>query len=408
MTDVDITIIGGGILGNAVAAEFSKRYNGNMILLDKNTILPGENQTSRNSCVNHAGIYYDKQVSPLKARLCVEGNKLAYEFCKENNIPYNNSGKIVAAVSPQQEKRLQMIYQRALENQVPGVEWIKDQDRIKEMEPNVEAYSALWVPSSGIIDPAEMVSKLKSQASSEGIEYLIGTSVKDIQTIDECFTVSVNQVGVGDYGFTTKYLVNAAGLYSDEIAKMVNIDLPYSIFPVRGEAARFTIKEGTRVSRNVYPAPIFYTKPDGTKHLTVGVHPTPTLAVDSQTGRCYKKNGVWALGETVTIGPYNRPLHPSGRRWQKEEHQTSEEEKEDICRILHEKAQTLLPELKLEDVLYHQNGIQAVSNSKDFVIEKDKLFPNMLHLVGICSPGLTAALAIAKYLSNEVVNYWEI
>ena len=214
MTDVDITIIGGGILGNAVAAEFSKRYNGNMILLDKNTIHPGENQTSRNSCVNHAGIYYDKQVSPLKARLCVEGNKLAYEFCKENNIPYNNSGKIVAAVSPQQEKRLQMIYQRALENQVPGVEWIKDQDRIKEMEPNVEAYSALWVPSSGIIDPAEMVSKLKSQASSEGIEYLIGTSVKDIQTIDECFTVSVNQVGVGDYGFTTKYLVNAAGLSS--------------------------------------------------------------------------------------------------------------------------------------------------------------------------------------------------
>ena len=150
--DIFATIIGGGVVGCAIALEISREYNKNIVLIEKNRQIKGENQSSRNSGVIHAGIYYDNNREPLKARLCVKGNDLLYKFCTKYNIPHKKTGKLVVAVNSLEEEYLEDLYRVALENNVPGIKII-DSKEVKKFEPNVRAISALYVPTSGIIEP---------------------------------------------------------------------------------------------------------------------------------------------------------------------------------------------------------------------------------------------------------------
>ncbi|MBS3168776.1 FAD-dependent oxidoreductase [Candidatus Woesearchaeota archaeon] len=397
MPDCYITIIGGGIIGNAVAYELSQIVGNQVIcVLDKNPNFPGENQTARSSEVVHAGIYYDKAHSPLKARLCVEGNKLIYEFCRRYGLPIRQTGKIIVATNQEEDRSLDELLYRARENEVPGVEKI-GVDRIRELEPNVKSYSALWVPTSGILDSTSLVCKLRD-LSNLGDLYLLGTELKNIVVENGEFLIKANTKGVGENEFTTKYVINAAGLYSDEIARMVNPNFPLRIFPVRGEAVKFyQTREDIRVSRNVYPSPIFYDKPDGTRHLTVGVHLTPRFAM-GRDGNFLFENGDFVLGKEITVGPLNR---------KKGDEIGKEDFGSDLAPIsvFLENIKEYFPGVSIDDLQLHQTGIQAVlANSQDFHIARDELHPNMINLVGICSPGLTSSLAIAKRVREIIKN----
>jgi len=384
MTDAKITIIGGGIVGWAIAYEL--RDDDQVFLLEKNRYFPSDNQSSRSSGVIHAGIYYDPKNSPLKAELCVKGNQLLYEFCQRYDLPARKTGKLVVAVDEREDQALDELLIRAGENQVQGVKKISSRG-IRDYEENVYGYSALWVPSSGIVEPIAVVKKLKHLSQLEG-RLLLGTEVKEIRAGKDEFVVKAIILGQDEYEFSTKYLVNAAGLDSAEIALMTNPQFPWRIFPVRGEAAKFyQSNDRLKVSRNVYPAPKYYTKPDGTQHLTVGVHLTPTFTLDDR-GDYKKEKGEFSLGKEVNVGPLNRK-----KGINKEDFSSDLADPEDF----RQQIKKYFPHIEEQDLLLHQTGIQAVlANGPDFHIAKDERYQQMINLVGICSPGLTASLAIAQ------------
>ena len=389
MTDRYATIVGGGIIGNAVAYELSQIIDSKTIcLLEKNTSFPGENQTARNSGVIHAGVYYNQNHSSLKAHLCITGNRLLYQFCKDHNLPSKQTGKLIVATNAEEDKSLDNLLFRSRENLVPDVKKING-EQARNLEPNVKAHSALWVPTSGIVDPSSVVRKLRDLADLKEY-FLLGTEVIKITPQTEEFIVKAKAIGSGEYDFSTKYIINAAGLYSDEIARMVNPDFPLKIFPVRGETAKFyQSRSNLKIFRNIYPAPTSYQKPDGSKHLTVGVHLTPTFSIMGGEEFAMDNHSV-PLGKEVTVGPLNRKRGEDIRK---------DDFGSDLAlpSAFLNRIKSYFPEIVLNDLQLHQTGIQAVlANSQDFHIAPDEIHSKMINLVGICSPGLTSALAIAK------------
>ena len=252
-----ITIIGGGVIGCAIAYEISKKSGSEIYVLERNLRINAENQSSRNSGVIHAGIYYPKSKLPLKARLCVEGNKLLYDFCQEHNVPHKRTGKLVVATNSLEEEYIDDILKTALDNGILDARKLTGEEAM-HMEPNVKSISAAYLPSTGIIEPAVFVRTLQRLAEGNGVFFVTGNKVVHISPYNkfQVTTESNNQTET----IETDIVINAAGLYSDEIAKMVNPDSPYEIDPVRGESAKFYDAK-TQLSMNgmnVYPAPYGY------------------------------------------------------------------------------------------------------------------------------------------------------
>ena len=155
-----VYIIGAGVVGCAIAYTLSKNKNFEIVVLEKNKIIPGLNQSSRNAGVVHAGIYYSKDEEPLKARLCVEGNKLLYELCEKEGIPHKKVGKLIVATSELEKEYLDYFYESAVANDVPGIKKLSKKE-INKLEPNISAIYALYLPTSGIVDVDRLILRLK-------------------------------------------------------------------------------------------------------------------------------------------------------------------------------------------------------------------------------------------------------
>ncbi len=400
--EVLVTIIGAGAVGCAIANELSGSIEGDIVVVEKNSQVNGENQSSRNSGVIHAGIYYPDDIGPLKAELCVEGNRLLYEFCQDESVPFAKCGKLVVATDELQEEYLEDVRSIAEKNGVPGVKLI-DKNRINKMEPNVSGKSALYVPTSGIIEATSFVSTLYRKAESKGVIFLTGNKVTDIIPDDDGsrFELGIESVNQTEK-FKTQILVNSAGLFSDEIARMVNPGNTYVIDPIKGESAKFYSSKRSSINlggMSIYPVPFGYL-PNGERlnvrfaeflklfkenkvTKSVGVHISPSF--DLSGGR-------YVTGDTYIVGPaYSKPQN-------KEDYRPFRELKYYLENVL-----PFFPGLKIDDLGIHQAGIRAkLSGHYDFVIERDNIFPGCINLVGIESPGLTAALAIAKRVKNMV------
>jgi len=397
---VQVTIIGGGVVGCAVAYQLSKRFK-EIFIFEKNEKIKAENQSSRNSGVIHAGVYYPKDLGALKGKLCVEGNALLYDFCEEFDIPHKKVGKLIVAVEKIELEYLENTLNIAIANGVPGAKMIT-REQAKKMEPNIECLKAAYFPTSGVVEATSLVYQLYSLASQNGAFFLTGTEVVDITPQSDTFKVTTKARGNIET-FETEILINAAGLYSDEIAKKVNPDFPYTVQPLRGEAAKFYKNRRPQIfhaGMNVYPTP-YPVYPSGEKAIipfkefiqlfekgkilkTVGVHLTPLFDVI---------NGKYDIGNTVMIGPaskgdikkdnYSDDLFP-------EDH---------FLKLIH----GIFPHLVLDDVSLYQAGIQAKLKERyDYVIEPDERHPHCINLVGIDSPGLTACLAIGNYVDDLI------
>ncbi|MDD5622566.1 MAG: NAD(P)/FAD-dependent oxidoreductase [Actinomycetota bacterium] len=396
--EVQITIIGGGVIGCAVAYELSGKYNQNIAVIEKNNQINGENQSSRNSGVIHSGVYYPKNNGPFKAGLCVEGNEMLYRFCVRHNIPHKKTGKLIVATDSLEEEYLKDTHATAEDNGIPGIEML-DGSEIARFEPNIRAISALYVPTSGIVEPTSLVNKLFRLAESNGVMFLVGSEVVEIKPEVEGFEVKVKSK-TGIESFKTAMLINAAGLYSDDIARLTNPESPYRMDPFKGEWGKFYKTGRKEISMNgfnVYPVPLGYL-PDGEKlklpfkefqekfsqgeiNKSTGVHLSPTFEI---------KGNEYIIGDTVIVGPsYSEPVNREDYRQTREENYYL-----DMVR-------PFFPGLKLEDISLHQTGIRAkLKDHYDFVIERDPKYPDFINLVGIDSPGLTASLAIAKYVKE--------
>lgn len=406
-TEIDIAIIGGGVIGLATAYTFSRYFRSNnmdveICLLEKHKI-PGENQSSRNSGVAHAGIYYPVGSEPLKAKLCVSGNRKLAEFCEEYQVPFEPTGKLVVAVSQLEEEYLDDLYQTAITNHVPDVQripgWVATQ-----YEPNVTALSALFFPTSGIVDTTSLLKKLHQLSKAQNVYLLEGHEVTRIDPQNGKFTVYTRfRQTDREYHevFEARWIINCGGLYADELAKMVNPDFPYEIVPTRGEIAKFNKRKRDNLwmnRMNVYPAPYGYYNDSGSKAeapfreyqrllrdkvvtRTVGVHLSPTFDLDLATQK-------YIIGDTVIIGPV-KTVGVS-----KEDYSGNLKDEAEF----YNKVKYFFPNLTLEDIEKDYTGIMAVvKGHSDFVIEPDHKYPKMITVIAD-SPGLTASLAIAEYV----------
>ena len=222
MDKIPALIIGGGVVGLAIAYEMAKTGQ-EVFLVEKNPRINSENQSSRNSGVIHAGINYQSESEPLKAGLCVEGNALMYEFCRKFGVPHAKTGKLVVATNRMEEEYLDYVLETAKDNGVPDIEMITGK-RAKEMEPNVNATSALYFPTSGIIEPTRLVKTLETLAKEQKANIAIGNEVLGIRPGSDGFEVTI-RTGKKVYTINTDILINSAGIYSDEITRMINFDI---------------------------------------------------------------------------------------------------------------------------------------------------------------------------------------
>jgi len=381
--EVDITIVGAGVIGCAIARELALAGR-EIFVLEKNSgITRGENQSSRNSGVIHAGLYYDRFMRPLKAGLCAEGNALLYRFCEQYGVPFRQTGKLVVAANEAEAAVLETYRARAIENGVP-VQLLTGA-RAGELEPRVRAAAALLLPTSGIINPTVLVQKLHLFAMEKGAQFLSGTRVTNIQPRQDGLEVEIEYRDGARDTFLTKLLINAAGLYADEVARMVQPASTYQIDPIRSETMKFyrSKRQDLKLEgMNVYPTPHQFTTSQGT-YFSVGVHLTPTLTSDNAGGS--------AVGPEVTVGPLGRPAH------HKEEYGGGYQAAE----VFLNQVRSFFPGLREDDLMPHQTGIQArLAGYQDWVIEFSGAERRCLNLLGIDSPGLTGSLAIAQYVGK--------
>lgn len=355
-------------------------------MFEKNPgITQGENQSSRNSGVIHSGIYYDQETRPAKAALCVEGNRLLYEFCDQYQVPAVKTGKLIVATTDEEDSVLDLYFARAKENGVSAVEKISGR-QVSQLEPNVKAKSALKVPSAGVVEPTSLVYRLHTLAHQAGVQFVAQTEVIGLAAHGDFVELTIRyRDGVTDT-IKAKIVINAAGVDADHMARLFNSDSPYELDPVRGESYKFYAHKRPELKlegNNIYPAPRSVVTPHG-RHFTVGVHLTPTFEDLSYPAR---------LGTTVTVGPKLVPVEDRDARtgtWLPAE-------------IFAEKVQPFFPALRADDLIRHQAGVQArLKNSPDFVIENDAQYPQFINLLGIDSPGLTSCLAVARRAAGTV------
>ena len=381
--EVKLTVVGAGVIGCAVAWELS-RLGWEVFVLEKNPgITRGENQSSRNSGVIHAGLYYDRSTRPLKAGLCSEGNTLLYRFCKQHGIPFRQTGKLVVATNKAEKAVLNMYLQRAKENGVP-VKLVTG-SKAGELEPCVQAVAALLLPTSGIIDPTAFVHKLHLLAAENGTQFFTQTKVVGIKRLKEGLAVEIEYRDGARDTFITKQLVNAGGLYGDDVARMVQPASTYLIDPLRSEAMKFyrTKRQNLMLrGMNIYPTPRKVTTEQDT-YFTVGVHLTPTLMPNPA--------GESTIGAEVTVGPLNR------QAYHKEDYGGAYHP----TKLFYEQIRPFFAGVRQDDLVPHQTGIQArLAGHQDWVIDFSAGERRCLNLLGIDSPGLTGSLAIAKHVKK--------
>lgn len=380
-----IVIIGGGVIGCGVACELSKTYE-DIFLIERNPgITTGENQSTRNSGVIHSGIYYDQETRPLKAAFCVEGNQLLYDFCREHRVPAIKTGKMVVATTDEEDAVLDFYLGQGNRNLVPGLKKISGA-RVRRLEPNVKAKSALLVPTAGIVDPPTLVYRLHTLADQKGVRFMTGTAVTGVAGAGRSIRVELRYPDGKIDSVEAGIVINACGIDACTVARFFNSGSPYELDPVRGETYSFYGHRRPELQlrgMNVYPTPTAVVTPYG-RHFTVGIHLTPTFESIEYPP---------AMGSTVTVGP---KLVPAGNG-ETEAGPTVDAD------VFVQAVRPFFPGIRKEDLAWHQSGLQArLKKHPDFVLVQEETAPNLIHLLGIDSPGLTAALAIARKVKTMV------
>lgn len=368
MDKVDITIIGAGVVGLAIAARIADEKK-NIIVLDKNHTF-GQETSSRNSEVIHSGIYYPP--GSLKSRLCVEGNKKLYEICRKHNITHKRIGKLIVAADESEVKELEAFYQRGVQNGNTALEMVSSKE-LKSVEPHIRAVAAIRSPDTGIIDSHSLMENFISQAKSKGVQFVYQAKVTGVEKCNEGLQVNIEDVS-GDYSFITGVLINSAGLHADKVAEMTGIDIDnagYRIHFCKGEYYSVGRGKNKLVQRLIYPVP--------SADLTgLGIH----ITLD--------------LGGRMRLGPSAYYLD-------------SLDYSMDLCykSEFYQSAKAYLPELEVDDIQPDMAGIRPKLQGpgdkfRDFIIqeESEKGLPGLINLIGIESPGLTCSPAIAEYVAN--------
>jgi L-2-hydroxyglutarate oxidase LhgO len=243
----DVIIIGGGIVGLAVALEIVKRFPRLKLLLLEKEARVGQHQSGHNSGVIHSGVYY--KPGSLKARLCVEGARAMLEFCRTHGIPHQICGKVIVATHKEELPRLQELQRRGTANGLTGLREIGPEE-LHEIEPHASGIRALAVPSTGITDYLAVCEKYADLIRQQGGNILTSTQVTGLHHLNSEVVVESDH-----QSFTTKFLINCAGLFSDRVARMDGGDPDVIILPFRGEYYDLVPERAGLVRGLIYPVP---------------------------------------------------------------------------------------------------------------------------------------------------------
>ena len=364
MKDFHIAIIGGGVIGSTIAMELSK-YKLDVVVFEKGSdVCSGTSKA--NSGVIHSGI--NSKPGSLKAKFCVEGNKLFQQLSDQLGFPIKFTGKYVIAKNDEEINELKKLEQVGKQNGVDGLEIKSEID-----EPNVPCKSALRVPTAGIVLPYQMTIAFAENASINNVKFLLETKVIDLKKQNESFSIKTNK---GD--FKANLVINATGLHAKEIVSI--LEKPdFNIYPCRGEYLVLDKNYSNLTKSMIYPIP--------PKELGVlGVHITPTIEGN------------------ILLGPSAEFIDdPDDKKTTKE-----------MMEQLLIEAKEIIPSIPEKAIISAYSGVRCKLASPeeggwaDYRIEESKQTPGLINLLGIESPGLTAAPAIAKYVVELVSNRIEL
>jgi len=372
MEKVEVVIIGAGIVGLSVAAELSSVKN-SVYLLERHESF-GQETSSRNSEVIHAGIYYPKD--SFKAKTCTEGKRLIYETCMRNNIPYKRLGKLIVATNNSEILGLERLFDNAKANGVEDLELLP-KDKIKALEPNIKAEVAIYSKTTGIVDSHSLMKYYAFQARQNGANLTYRAEVKGVKKVKGGYEVVIFDASKEEFKFITEVLINCAGLESDKIAQMAGITKEeYRLKYCKGQYFNVSAKKSKLINRLVYPVP----KP---KSAGLGIHATPNLSGIVRLGPddeyIDRENVDYNVDESAKIKFYNSSVK-------------------------------FLPFLEKDDLTPDTSGIRPKLQGpdeifRDFVIkeESDLGLPGFVNLIGIESPGLTSAPSIAKFVKQALL-----
>src|SRR5271163_1508001 len=361
----NIVIIGGGVVGCAIARALSACWTDVFVL----EALPkiGMGASSRNSGVIHSGLYYSP--GSLKARHCLRGNQLTYEFCAGHGVPHRKTGKLVVASSHAEADGLAALMKNGKANGVENMR-IVDRAAIRAREPHIEGLQAIEIPSTGIVGSEELVKAYARIAADQGAHIVVHAKVDRLEPERDGIRITSTAGEI-----ETRCLVNSAGLFADEIAWMLGSPMAnHKIYPVRGEYCELVRSRQDWIRGLVYPLP----HPEG---VSLGVHLTKT---------------VWG---NVLVGPTARYV---------DDKNNYERDREPIAEFARG-AKLLLPELEPSDLMPAYSGIRAKltppgkrgeKRVADFIIQRDPQFPCVVQLIGVESPGLTSAPSIAEHVRD--------
>ena len=368
--DVDISIIGAGVIGLAIACEISQEKR-SVIILEKNEAF-GRETSSRNSGVIHSSILNPS--GSWNAELCYEGNSLLYEFAQRYNISHRKTGKLLVAVESEETSALEALYERRSE----GLKMqLLTRKEMNILEPDVNGKIGIVIPSAGVIDAYQLMQVYLGIARTKGAQIVLKSAVTGLEKLQEGYSLRIQENDCLTE-LKSRIVINSAGLLSDKIASLAGIDI---------------IKEGYALS--YFKGEYYNINPNKTQHLRNRL----VYPVNSSDG-LVRIHTVLGLDDRVRLGPNFYPCD-------KLDYSIDDSRKQ----LFYRGTTRLLPHIDYEDIEPESTGIMPRTYTIDqpfenFIIkhESERGLSGLINLVGIESPGLTASIAIAKYIKRLVAD----
>lgn len=396
----DYVIIGGGIVGVSTAWQLQQQFPHKRIAIMEKENQFACHQTGHNSGVIHAGVYY--QPGSLKAKFCKEGVQATINFCQENNIPFEQCGKLLVATSPLEHERMLALYERCGENGIEAE--LLSEAELKQREPNITGVGAIFVKQTGIVDYQLVTTKMAEKFQQLGGIILLRHEV--VGLTEHANGVSIEALyNTKPVQFECDFLIACSGLMADRTTRMLGIETDFQIIPFRGEYYRLAPQHNQIVNHLIYPIP----DPDlpflGV-HLTRMVDGSVTVGPNAVQG--WKREGygkinislgdIWdmvrftgfwrVLKNNLKVG-----IKETWNSWYKPGYLKT--------------VQKYCPSLRLKDLQPYPAGIRAQAVMKDGAMVHDFLFassPRSLHVCNAPSPAATSALPIGAYICEKIID----
>lgn len=392
-----ITIIGGGLVGLSTALEVKRLAPHATVSLLEKECRVGRHQSTHNSGVLHAGLYY--KPGSLKARLAVRGIRQMVAFCEQHSVPHEICGKLVVATSREEISRLHTLQERGTLNGLRGLRWL-EQGELHELEPHAAGLAAVHVPEEGIVSYHGVCAALERALAARDVTIRTEAGLLKAEREGSVWKL---QTAAGD--FSSDYLINCAGLHSDRVAALAGEQREARILPFRGEYFKLRASAQHLVKNLIYPVP-------DPSFPFLGVHFTRLIEGGVEAG----PNAVLAMARegyskwTLRAGDlFDAVTYPGLWKFMRQHRAMAWDEvvrsfsKAKFCASL----QRLVPEVHETDLEPGISGVRAQAMLPDGTLMQDFHFverAGALHVINAPSPGATACLAIGEFVANRALS----